>query len=179
MQLTTTAIDGLVELQPDVFKDDRGYFFEEFHERSLEKLGLNFKCVQANQSFSKKNVIRGLHLQVAPHEQAKYVRVISGEVLDIVVDLRPGSPTYGKHHKCILSDQNGKILIVPRGFAHGFSALTDTVFHYMCDNFYNREHEKGIRWDDPELGIDWEIKDPIISEKDRILPTFKDFREGK
>ncbi|MDH5597785.1 MAG: dTDP-4-dehydrorhamnose 3,5-epimerase [Cyclobacteriaceae bacterium] len=170
-----TEFDGLIGILPQVWKDNRGYFFEAYQKDKFKELGIDTDFIQDNQSFSKKDVVRGLHLQTDPHAQAKLVRVIKGKVLDIVVDLRKGSKTFGKHYKCILSDEKRNLLFVPRGFAHGFTALEDTIFEYKCDNIYHKESEKGIIWNDPTLNIDWEVTSPIISDKDLSLQTFEEF----
>ena len=173
-----TEIADCFIIEPRIFKDERGYFFESFNEAIFqEKTGLLVHFVQDNQSFSSKGVLRGLHFQAGAYQQAKLVRVIQGEVLDVVVDLRKGSKTYGMHIKEILSDANQKQVFVPRGFAHGFLVLSETaIFSYKCDNYYNRESEGGIIYNDEYLGIDWMLteEDYLISEKDLILPKFKD-----
>jgi dTDP-4-dehydrorhamnose 3,5-epimerase len=174
MQLKTTEIEGLIEIFPTAYQDSRGWFFEFYKEEAFHKAGITTRFVQENQSFSKKGVIRGLHLQLPPFEQAKLVAVISGKVLDVVVDLRKGSKTFGQVYKCLLEGDRHNMLMVPEGFAHGFVALEDSVFFYKCSNFYNKESETGILWSDPELNIDWSIDSPIISEKDLILPTLAD-----
>jgi dTDP-4-dehydrorhamnose 3,5-epimerase len=173
MQIRETKIAGLVEIFPRVFSDDRGVFFESFNKQAFEKHGLPVDFVQDNQSFSKKGVVRGLHFQKAPYAQGKLVRVISGRVLDVAVDIRPGSPTFGKYEIFELRSDINNFAYVPEGFAHGFVALEDTIFSYKCTNIYNKESESGILWNDPDLGIDWGVTDPIVSEKDEILPTFK------
>lgn len=164
-----------MEIQPEVFGDSRGYFFESYRWDKFEKHGITEHFVQANESKSLTGVVRGLHLQLPPYAQAKLVRVISGEIMDVVVDVRPSSPTFGKYYSCILSEEKHNMLYVPRGFAHGFVSLTPAVFHYMCDNVYNREYEVGIKWNDHDLNIDWKIQNPIISEKDMELPVFTEF----
>jgi len=174
MQIRETSIEGLVEIFPRVFKDDRGLFFESYNEGSFEKMGLPTNFVQDNQSFSIKGVVRGLHFQKAPFAQGKLVRVISGRVLDVAVDIRPESPTFGKYELFELRSDINNMAYVPEGFAHGFVALEDSVFSYKCTNVYNKESESGILWNDPELGIDWGVENPIVSEKDIILPTFRE-----
>ncbi|MDX5438694.1 MAG: dTDP-4-dehydrorhamnose 3,5-epimerase, partial [Pontibacter sp.] len=165
-------IEGLVEFQPRVFRDDRGYFIETFSLKWFEPLGLKPGFVQDNQSVSKKGVLRGLHFQRPPHAQAKLVRVSSGKALDVAVDLRRDSPTYGQHQVCILDAEKHNLLYIPEGFAHGFVALEDnTTFLYKCTDFYAPETEGGILWNDPALGIDWGIAEPLISPKDEVLPT--------
>jgi dTDP-4-dehydrorhamnose 3,5-epimerase len=173
MQIRETSIAGLVELTPRVFNDERGMFFESYNEQIFKQLGLPTNFVQDNQSFSIKGVVRGLHFQKAPFAQGKLVRVISGKVLDVAVDIRPESPTFGKHEIFELSSEKNNIAYIPEGFAHGFVALEDSVFSYKCTNIYNKESESGILWNDADLNINWGVEDPIVSEKDAILPTFK------
>lgn len=173
MQIRETSIAGLVEIIPRVFQDDRGFFFESYNEELFKKLGLPTNFVQDNQSFSIKGVVRGLHFQNAPFAQGKLVRVISGRVLDVAVDIRPESPTFGKHEVFELRSDTNNMAYVPEGFAHGFVALEDSVFSYKCTNIYNKGAESGLLWNDPDLGIDWGVENPIVSEKDIILPTFK------
>ncbi len=173
MKFTTLEIPGLVVLQPAVLDDPRGYFFESYNQKALEKAGITNVFVQDNQSKSAYGVLRGLHYQTEPFAQAKLVRVLSGEVLDVAVDLRAGSPTYLRWHAEILSAENKKQMFIPRGFAHGFVVLSETAeFFYKCDNFYSREHDGGIRFDSPGLEIDWILpkRQLMISEKDKNLP---------
>ncbi len=177
MQIRKTAIDGLVELIPRIFEDERGLFFESFNADIFEKLGLPKNFVQDNQSFSKKGVVRGLHFQNAPCAQGKLVRVVSGRVLDVAVDIRPESPTFGQYEIFELSAELNNMAYLPEGFAHGFAALEDSIFSYKCTNVYNKECESGILWNDPELNIDWGVANPIVSEKDIVLPTFKQLFE--
>jgi len=171
---------GCFILEPNVIRDARGYFMESFNERLFaEKTGINVHFVQDNQSFSTRGVLRGLHYQAGVHAQAKLVRVLSGEVLDVAVDIRPGSPTYGMYDSVLLSAENQKQFFVPRGFAHGFLVLSETAtFFYKCDNFYNRESEGGISYNDPAINIDWQSipENLIVSEKDQHLPQLKDAR---
>ena len=176
MEIKETGFEGLVEIIPRVFHDDRGFFLETYRESILNEAGIPTSFVQDNQSFSQKNVIRGLHLQLAPHEQIKMVRVTTGRVLDVVVDVRDGSETFGKHFSCVLDGNEGNSLYIPAGFAHGFAVLEDAVFCYKCSDYYHSESETGIRFDDDDLGIDWGIDDPIVSAKDRMLPTFNEFQ---
>jgi dTDP-4-dehydrorhamnose 3,5-epimerase len=176
MIINKTKLEGLIELIPSVFNDERGYFFELYQFQKFSELGLNVSFVQDNQSFSKKNVLRGLHFQREPHEQGKLVTAITGKVLDIAVDLRIDSPTFGKYEKIILDSQIHNMVYIPEGFAHGFSALEDSIFFYKCTTFYNKASDDGIRWDDKELNIDWEADIPLISEKDKSLPTFAEFK---
>ena len=181
MQMEETAFPGLYVVKPTVFEDHRGYFYESYNEKVFEKAGLPIRFVQDNQSRSGYGVVRGLHYQVNPMAQAKLVRVIEGRVLDVVVDIRKGSPTFGKHFALELSADNYLQLFIPRGFAHGFSVLTENAtFSYKCDNFYSREHESGIRFDDPGLGIDWGLPqaDIILSDKDRELPLLAGCRNN-
>ncbi len=176
MQFIETSIPGLLIVKPQVFADDRGYFFESFSEQKFKGAGINFHFVQDNESKSQKGVLRGLHFQNPPHAQGKLVRVIKGAVLDVAVDIRKGSPTYGKYEMVELTGNNKTLLWIPPGFAHGFVTLEDdTVFFYKCTNSYNKESEGSIRWDDPDLNIQWNITNPILSEKDKVSPLFKDF----
>ncbi len=177
MIFTKTTIEGLLIIEPKVFPDDRGYFFEAFNESVFKKEELHYNFVQDNQSFSQYGVIRGLHYQLHPYAQVKLVRALVGKILDVAVDIRKSSPTYGKHVAVELSADNKKQLLIPAGFAHGFSVLSkEAVVMYKCDNFYSKESEGGIRYDDPALGIDWQIeKEKInVSSKDLELPLFSD-----
>lgn len=177
MKFIETEIKDLWEIEPMVFRDCRGYFMESFHLQKLQSVGINGPFVQDNQSYSIKGVLRGLHFQKPPYAQGKLISVSFGKVLDIVVDIRKSSPTFGQHYSCILDDQRHNILYVPEGMAHGFLALENSLFVYKCTAFYHRESEAGIFWDDPELGIDWGVTDPILSEKDNNLPAFKEVME--
>lgn len=169
-----TGFNDLWEIHPSIFKDKRGYFLESYRKEEFEEKGIP-EFVQDNQSFSSKGVLRGLHFQRAPHEQGKLVSVISGTVLDIVVDIRPDSPTLGDHYKCVLQGELRNMLYVPPGFAHGFLALEDSLFSYKCSGYYHRPSEMGIKWDDPELRINWNHGvAPIVSEKDAYLPGFQE-----
>ena len=177
MKFTKTSIEGLVIIEPRVFGDERGYFLESYNEKEFEQAICKVSFVQDNESKSSKGVLRGLHFQKPPFNQAKLVRCIEGRVLDVAVDIRKGSPTYGKHVAIELSGENKKQVYVPRGFAHGFSVLSKTaVFAYKVDNSYAPESDSGIRYDDTELGIDWGLPQEEIqlSEKDKDLPSFKD-----
>jgi dTDP-4-dehydrorhamnose 3,5-epimerase len=174
MRFQHTPIEGLIEIIPRIFHDERGLFFESYHQNLFTSQGIPTTFVQDNQSFSRKGVIRGLHFQKEPFAQGKLVRVITGKVLDIVVDLRTQSPTFGQHAKFILDSELGNMLYVPEGFAHGFAALADTILVYKCTNLYNKAAESGIIWNDPQLNIDWEVTHPIISEKDLALSSFQD-----
>lgn len=175
MEVIKTHLAGLLELRPKLFYDERGYFFESFNSILFQQLCLPEVFVQDNQSFSKKGVIRGLHLQLEPHAQGKLVKVMTGKVLDIVVDVRPSSDTFGKHARIVLDATANNLLWVPPGFAHGFTALEDSIFHYKCTANYNKAAELGIMWNDPTLGIDWEVEHPLVSEKDKQLPDFSTF----
>ena len=170
MNVLHTPIPGVVILEPRIFGDARGYFFESFSAREFEQKVLHTRFVQDNESSSCYGVVRGLHYQRAPHSQSKLVRVVSGRVLDVAVDIRYGSPTYGKHVAVELSAENHRQLFIPRGFAHGFAVLSEqAVFQYKCDNYYAPESEGGIAWDDPALGIDWQLPAEaiILSDKDK------------
>lgn len=163
-------------LRPRLFQDDRGYFMESFNRSVFEELGLTAPFVQDNESQSEKGVLRGLHFQHPPFAQAKLVRVIKGAALDVVVDIRKSSPTFGQHRTFILDDINKDLLFIPEGFAHGFLALeTPTLFSYKCSNFYCKEAEDGLRWNDPHFNIPWGIENPILSEKDKVARFFRDF----
>ena len=173
MQVRQTAIDGLIELIPKVHSDMRGHFFESYNRPLFASLGIPVEFVQDNQSFSTQGVLRGLHFQSEPFAQGKLVRVITGKVLDVVVDIRPDSATFGQHETFVLDAALANMVWVPEGFAHGFVALEDSIFSYKCTNVYNKNAEGGLLWNDPDLGIDWGITNPNVSEKDQILPTFK------
>ncbi|RNC89648.1 MAG: dTDP-4-dehydrorhamnose 3,5-epimerase [Allomuricauda sp.] len=179
MKISKTNIDGCFELTPRVFEDERGYFFESFNQSVFElETGAKPFFVQDNQSYSRRGVLRGLHFQKGAFAQAKLVRVLEGEVLDVAVDLRSNSATYGNIVRSVLSAENKKQLYVPRGCAHGFVTLSKTaLFFYKCDNFYNHESEGGILYNDPALDIDWIIdaNELLISEKDKVLPTMEEY----
>lgn len=179
MNVVKTALEGVVIIEPDVFADERGFFLETFEEsRYREALGIEDRFVQDNLSMSKKGVLRGLHYQAPPFGQGKLVSVLSGKVFDVAVDIRFGSPTFGKHVGVELSGENHRQFFVPAGFAHGFAVLSDTaLFAYKCTNVYSREHDRGVLWSDPALGIDWDITDPIVSEKDQRHPLLADIVE--
>jgi len=177
MQFVKTAIEDLIIIEPRVFKDDRGYFFESYSKAEFERNGLHYDFVQDNQSLSSYGTVRGLHFQKGASAQAKLVRCIAGKVLDVAVDLRPGSPTYGRHVSVELDTESHRMFMVPRGFAHGFSVLSETaIFAYKCDNLYDKASEGGLLWNDPELGIDWKIPEAeaLLSEKDKLNPTLKE-----
>lgn len=179
MELIKTDIEGVFILEPKVFGDNRGYFMETYNENEFKKLGLNYKFVQDNQSKSKKGVLRGLHFQKT-YPQAKLVRVLEGEVFDVAVDLRKNSPTYGKWVGVILSSENKKQFMIPRGFAHGFVVLSETAtFTYKCDEFYHPEDEGGIMWNDKDVAIDWPIsEEPLLSEKDKNHLSLRESKIG-
>jgi dTDP-4-dehydrorhamnose 3,5-epimerase len=169
-------LEGLLIVKPDVFEDERGYFFESYNYDKFLGIGLDLRFMQDNESKSKKGVLRGLHFQAPPFAQGKLVRVMRGSVLDVAVDIRKDSPTYGKWESIVLSGQNKWMYWVPAGFAHGFVTLEDdTIFFYKCTNVYNKASEGSVRWNDPSLNIDWGVADPIISDKDKIAPGFSDF----
>ncbi|WP_086476191.1 dTDP-4-dehydrorhamnose 3,5-epimerase [Arenibacter amylolyticus] len=180
MTITESPLNGCFILEPQIHKDHRGLFFESYHKKNFEEAtGYSVDFVQDNISVSRKGVLRGLHFQTGEYAQAKLVQVLQGEVLDVVVDLREGSATYGQHFKLNISAENRKGIFVPKGMAHGFLALTDQViFAYKCDAFYNKESEAGIRYNDPDLNIDWEVpvNQLVISEKDLELPLWKDLK---
>jgi len=177
MTFIETEINGVYIIEPKVFGDERGYFMETYNESEFNRNGLNYVFVQDNQSKSKKGVLRGLHFQKT-HPQAKLVRVLEGEVLDVAVDLRKGSSTYGKYVGVVLSGENKKMFMIPRGFAHGFIVLSDTAtFAYKCDDFYHPEDEGGIMWNDPDIGVNWIYTgEPLLSEKDKKHPTLKEIK---
>lgn len=174
MQIIKTGIEGLLEIIPEVYYDNRGWFFEFYKQVPFHNLGITYKFTQENISFSKKGVIRGLHFQQLPWQQAKLVSVLSGKVVDAVVDLRKGSPTFGKTHLCELDAARHNMLMVPEGFAHGFAAVEDSLFLYKSSNIYNRDFESGIVWNDPHLNIQWPFTNPVLSEKDQKLATFNE-----
>jgi dTDP-4-dehydrorhamnose 3,5-epimerase len=173
MQISQTSLPGVLLIHPKVFEDSRGYFFESFNQKNFDELNLAYDWVQDNQSSSAFGVIRGLHFQLNPFAQAKLVRVFRGKILDVVVDIRKGSPTYGKVFAEELSAENKTQLLIPKGFAHGFSVLSESAeVFYKCDNYYHKSHEAGIMYNDPALDIDWKIPagQVIVSEKDLVLP---------
>ncbi len=177
MNVIKTGIDGVVIIEPRIFGDDRGYFFESWNRKALADAGIVCDFIQDNESKSRFGVLRGLHYQAAPYTQAKLVRVISGRALDVAVDIRKGSPTYGRHTAVELSGENKRHLFIPRGFAHGFAVLSEeAVFAYKCDNIYAPAAERGIRADDEDLGIDWRVRPEqrILSPRDSGLPRFAD-----
>jgi len=176
MKIIKTPIKGLLVINPRVFGDDRGYFFESWSKQSFAEAGLDLDFVQDNQSISSKGVLRGLHFQNPPYAQGKLVRVIKGAVLDVALDIRKDSPTYGQHFSIELSEENKTIFWIPPGFAHGFATLKDnTIFTYKCTGVYNKESEGALLWNDKDLNINWEINDPLVSEKDLVAGNFKNF----
>lgn len=179
MKIRETHIPGLLVIEPDVYGDSRGYFFESFSARKFEEMtGIRTEFVQDNESRSSYGVVRGLHMQLPPHSQAKLVRVVDGRVLDVAVDLRKDSPTFGQHFSIELSGENHLQVYIPKGFAHGFSVLSEeAVFQYKCDEYYAPESEAAIAWDDQDLNIDWKVpaEDVVLSQKDRNHPTFNEF----
>ncbi len=176
MEVIETKIKGLLIIKPKVFADTRGYFFESYNEDVFKQNGINVHFVQDNQSLSNAGVLRGLHFQAPPHDQGKLVRVINGAVLDIAVDIRKNSATYGQHVAIELNEENKTMFYIPSGFAHGFLTLRDnTIFSYKCTNLYNKASEGCILWNDRDLNINWNIQNPILSDKDLIGTPFKDF----
>lgn len=176
MELVNSGIEGLWVIKPKVFADARGYFFESYNKELFTKNGLNLNFVQDNQSLSHKGVLRGLHFQNPPFAQGKLVRVITGAVFDVAVDIRKNSPTYGKHFGAELTEENKMMMYIPEGFAHGFLTLRDnTIFSYKCTNFYNKASEESIKWNDQTVGIKWNVENPLLSEKDTSGKDFKDF----
>ncbi|NND09470.1 MAG: dTDP-4-dehydrorhamnose 3,5-epimerase [Saprospiraceae bacterium] len=174
MKIEKTEFEGLLVVEPIVWQDDRGYFFESFQKDKFAEHGITCTFKQDNEAFSRKGALRGLHYQLPPFAQAKLVRVIQGEVLDVVVDIRPGSKTYGQHFKIVLSAANKLQLFVPHGFAHGYLTISDeAIFVYKCDQYYARDYEGGIKYNDSQLNIDWNSADIefLISQKDQHLPT--------
>ena len=177
MKVIPTNIPDLFVIQPNVFEDARGHFFESYNRDVFVKHGITTEFVQDNQSLSQKGVLRGMHFQNHPHAQAKLVRVITGSVLDVVVDIRKNSPTYGHHFAEVLTAARKNMLFVPVGFAHGFAVLEDdTIFSYKCSNLYNKESEESILWNDPDLNIKWGVENPILSDKDKVAQRFKDYK---
>lgn len=167
MEYTPTEIEDVLVIKPSVFTDKRGFFFESFRENRLKEQGINARFVQDNISFSAKNTLRGLHYQIE-NPQDKLIMVLQGEILDVAVDLRKNSPTFGQHVSRVLSEENKHQLLVPKGFAHGFLVYSEhALVHYKCSDYYNPDGERGLQWDDPSLGIDWGVNDPILSDKDQ------------
>jgi len=176
VELISTAIKDLFIVQPKVFEDARGYFFESYNENLFKLKGINENFVQDNQSLSQTGVLRGMHFQAPPFAQGKLVRVIKGAVLDVALDIRKNSPTYGEHFDIVLDERNKTMLWIPVGFAHGFLTIEpDTIFSYKCTNVYNKASEECILWNDPDININWDVKNPSLSEKDTQGKLFKDF----
>lgn len=179
MKMIETQLPGVLIFEPDVFGDHRGWFKETYQKNRYEQLGLNCSFVQDNASFSQKGILRGLHFQ-NPKAQAKIVQVLSGEVFDVAVDVRVGSPTFAKWFGTILSGENHKQMFVPKGFAHGYCVLSDTaIFSYKCDEYYSQQTELGVIYNDPDIGIDWPVSEPILSEKDSAYSKLKDISQDK
>lgn len=177
MKVIETGFKGLFVIEPNVFQDERGSFFESWNQKRFEEFGLHAQFVQDNESFSTKHVLRGLHFQLPPWEQGKLVRVMCGAAMDVVVDLRKAEPTYGRHFAVKLTGQKKNMLWIPAGFAHGFLTLEDsTIFSYKCTQFYHKASEDSLLWNDPDLAIDWGVNNPLVSEKDAKAPLFKDFK---
>ena len=177
MEISNTPIDGLLVIKPSIFEDERGEFFESWSKRSYEEIGLALDFVQDNQSLSNKGVLRGLHFQNPPFAQGKLVRVIKGSVIDVAVDIRKNSSTYGQYYSLKISEENKTIFWIPPGFAHGFLALEDnTIFSYKCTAIYNKESEGSIIWNDPHIAINWGVNDPLVSEKDMASGLFKSLK---
>lgn len=176
MEFITNEIEGLVVIKPTVFEDERGHFFEYYQKELFAQNGIEDDFVQDNQSLSQKGVLRGLHFQAPPYAQAKLIRVIKGAVLDVAVDIRKNSPTYGKHFSIELNERNKKQLYIPVGFAHGFFTLEDnTIFSYKCSNYYHKTSEGALLWNDKDLSINWNVAQPVLSEKDKEATPFKQF----
>ena len=176
MEIIKTPIEGLLVIKPRIFEDDRGYFFESWSKDSFLKVGLDLDFVQDNQSLSQKGVLRGQHFQNPPFAQGKLVRVIKGAVVDVAVDIRKNSPTYGQHFAVELSEENKTVFWIPPGFAHGFVTLKDdTIFTYKCTGVYNKESEGALIWNDEDLNIDWRVVNPLVSDKDMVAGNFNNF----
>lgn len=175
MQFEKTSLNGVWLIKPRIFEDDRGHFLESFRREIFKKKNVVFDFVQDNISTSTNGAVRGLHYQIPPHSQTKLVMAVYGEILDVAVDIRTGSPTFGKYFSTILNDRNRHMMLVPSGFAHGFSVLSEkATVAYKCDQYYHKESERGVRWNDPALQIDWKTESPILSEKDKKQPLLKD-----
>ena len=178
MKIIDEPLAGLYVIKPNVFIDDRGYFYESYNSKTFEHIGIKENFMQDNQSLSThKGVLRGLHFQNPPFAQAKLIRVVTGSVFDVAVDIRKNSPTYGQHYGLELNEENKLLLYIPAGFAHGFLTLHDnTLFNYKCSNVYNKESEEGILWNDANLNINWDVVNPTLSEKDKDQQRFSDFK---
>lgn len=175
MQFEKTSLDKVWLIKPKVFKDNRGQFLESFRREIFKEQGVEYNFVQDNISTSTKGTVRGLHYQKSPHSQSKLVMAVYGEILDVAVDMRKNSPTFGKHFSAVLNDKKRHMMLVPSGFAHGFSVLSEkATVAYKCDQYYHKSSERGIRWNDPALQIDWKVENPTLSKKDKNLPLFRD-----
>lgn len=175
MKVIESKLNGIKIIEIDVFNDSRGYFSETYNLNRYNQHGIELNFVQDNISSSKKGTLRGLHYQIAPKAQAKLCQVIKGSVIDIAVDIRFGSPTFGQHFSIELSDKNRTQVLIPAGFAHGFAVLSDeAIFHYKCSDFYSKEHERSIRYDDPQLNINWQVENPLVSDKDLKAKLFEE-----
>jgi dTDP-4-dehydrorhamnose 3,5-epimerase len=175
MKFQPTKLEGIYIIDPDIYRDERGYFLETYREMYLHEIGMNIRFVQDNFSVSKKNTVRGLHYQIGEAAQHKLVMVCNGEILDVVVDLRKKSSTFGQYTTIRLSHENHRMVIIPEGFAHGFSVLSDYAsIYYKCSHYYNPDMEKGVQWNDPDLNIDWNVTEPIVSEKDKAQPKLSE-----
>lgn len=182
MNIIKTKLDGVVILEPQVFGDERGYFMETYSQKEFEEKVAKTTFVQDNESKSTYGVLRGLHFQLPPYAQSKLVRVVKGEILDVCVDLRKGSPTYGQHYTVDLTEDNKRQIFIPQGFAHGFVVYSqEAIVQYKCDNFFEPDYARGILWNDPALGIDWRLeeKELILSEKDKINPTLSEWEKNR
>lgn len=180
MQFEKTLLDKVWLITPRIFEDDRGHFLESFRKEIFKEKGVEYDFVQDNISTSTKGTVRGLHYQIDPHSQAKLVMAVYGEILDVAVDIRKDSPTFGKYFSAVLNDKNRNMMLVPSGFAHGFSVLSDTAtVAYKCDQYYHKDSERGVRWNDPDLGIDWKTDSPILSEKDEKQPLLKEIQSNE
>ena len=179
MNFIKSKINGIVTIEPRVFEDDRGFFMETYSKKIFAENGIDVEFVQDNHSHSSRGVLRGLHFQKPPFAQSKLIRVSNGEVIDIAVDIRPNSPTFGQYESAHLSAENKKMFYIPVGFAHGFYVISQTVdFQYKCSNFYNKESEDGLLWNDPDLNIPWHVDgNPVLSEKDKLWPTFSQSKQ--
>ncbi|MFA6184884.1 MAG: dTDP-4-dehydrorhamnose 3,5-epimerase [Candidatus Shapirobacteria bacterium] len=178
MNFIKTKIEGLIIIEPSVFPDDRGFFMESYNQKVFAENGINVQFVQDNHSQSTKGVLRGLHFQKPPFAQDKLVRCTRGEILDVAVDIRKNSPTFGQHETVILSEENKKMVFIPKGFAHAFLVLSDVAdFQYKCSNFYNKESEGGLLWNDSEISIDWPVMDYILSDKDKLWPSLEELKK--
>lgn len=175
MKFIKSTIEDLWIVKPTLFEDQRGHFLEAFRESAFRENGVIYRYVQDNISQSKKGTVRGLHYQMHPYSQSKLVMALSGSVLDVAVDIRRKSPTFGQYISAELNDRNRHMMVIPPGFAHGFSVLSESAtIYYKCSSYYNSESERGIRWDDPEIGIDWKVESPLLSEKDKLLPLLSE-----